>query len=274
MVHEISIKELKEIYPLLQKCYGFDYFEISKELDNCQSETLFLKTGEQTEIIFDDKDLNLRISIPVNDEFEKQKSSIINLCPNNEKAAKILVFMAAIFNRDLNGVVATPSLKSIRPEMLKLFVATNKLKIGESIFIAGQFGYPQTISNTDGWFSELVSNYLQEKLGSITLTEAKKELEIWNVEYQGRKARKPLRNYIILSTYNLINELVLPSNGVVTVEQCRLLQEYIKITGAIKEGNSAHTLNTLQASVNGYLLANTNAVEKHKIEIQKLRIIQ
>ena len=205
MVHEITIKELIKIYPLLQKCYGFDYYEIAKELDNCQSKTLLLAVGEQTEMVYDNMDLDLKIGISVNEEFETQKNAIISLCPNNDEAVKILIFMAAIFNRDMNAGTKI-SKKNVRPEMLKLLVAISKLRNDDSFFFACKFGMPESISNTNGWFSEMVTDYLLTELGTITLEEAKNEIATWDIEHKGRRAKKPLRNYIILSTYNLIRD--------------------------------------------------------------------
>lgn len=292
--YAISVTELKEIYPILQKCYGFDYCEIGEELTKifnddfdaniCDEELLKqhrFDNGMPNTISYA-LNTTKQIIIPVTADFEKQRESITLLCPNSGKAKNILVFMAAIFNRNMNNLTLNGNdyskkptndlVVKARPEMLKLFMAINKLKKKETVCVGYKYCIPETISNIDGWFSDMVNEYLHTRLGDISINEAEQELKTLHGAIKGKKPQRPIRNYIIHATYNLIKELLIPSDGKVTVKQCDLLQRYIQIIGAINDGNSAHNRNTLQSTVREYLHAQNNPVEKHKLEEQKKHI--
>lgn len=294
--YAISITELKEIYPTLQQSHGFDYYEIGDELtkvfnddfdaDICDEELLKQCRFEDgmLDTISYALNTNKQITIPVTADFKKQKEAIALLCPDNQKATTILIFMAAIFNRNMNDLsledndyikrLTNSSVVKARPEMLKLFIAINKPKKKETVYVGYKACIPETISNIDGWFSDMVNEYLHTRLGDISINEAEQELKTLHGAVKGKKPQRPLRNYIIHATYNLINELVIPGNGKVTVEQCSLLQKYIQIIGAIKDGNSAYNRNTLQSTVREYLHAKVNPVEKHKLDNQRKCIEQ
>ena len=116
------IPQLKASLPILEKCYGFDIYEISDELTHIilvqhnekryDEELASRFTDEEGDIdaISYVMNTNDDFYLKVSEKFYDQIEPIIELCnryiedPNlQESAVFVVMLMTAIFNRDLNG---------------------------------------------------------------------------------------------------------------------------------------------------------------------------
>lgn len=287
------IPELKECLPILQACYGFDIDEISEEL--MQIYTLHYSekridkdlasrfTNENGHIDATSYAMNTTddLFINVTEEFYKQINSIVELCCSyieelnqQESAVFVMMLMTAIFNRDLNGLYNDSEFEAmrvdywrnayvVRPDLLRLFIALNKPKhpYETPIKICFKTDSPHLILNKEEWFSDMLNDYIKQKLGEMTVEEAEEELEIYYSDDKGRKSDNPYLNYIINGTYNCIRHF-LPSETV-TVVQCKFLLEYLKIIGQVKDSDTLANLNTLQSKVKSLISSKHTPVEKH-----------
>lgn len=288
-----NIPLLKDYLPILEECYGFDLGEISSELSWIVSlhhrEKRF--DNELASQFIDEKgylhgasyamNTNEDLGIRTTDEFNVQIDLIGDLCNQYfedqdifNTVVYILVFMSAIFNRDMNDLYLDEEAENIRqdfmrntyvvrPDLLKLFIALNKPKhkYNTPMKICFKADSPHLIQNKDGWFSYMLNDYIKQKLGDITVKEAEEELEFFYSDEKGRKSDNPYLNYIINGTYNFIKHFM-PSEKV-TAEQCKFLLEYLKVIGQVKEGDSLANLNTLQSTVKSLISSKHTPVEKH-----------
>lgn len=147
-----SLKSLKD-------CYGFDEIEIASELsyilgqhtrNKCVDENL-LERCKDEKGHYDAMSYGLKsddkMPIPVTDSFIKQKTAINKLCRQfhlkNKQLVNVLIFMAAIFDRNLNNLSLSPELQDVeqeakwnaqclRADLLRLFIALNQEKKGKS----------------------------------------------------------------------------------------------------------------------------------------------
>ena len=288
-----NIPELKASLPILQECYGFDLDEIFSELTHIivvqHNEKRFDKdlakqfTNEEGNIdaIAYSINTNDDFGIRSTEDFGIQINQIIDLCSQHikdpvllEQVVFVLVFMSAIFNRDINGLHLNEEMESmrldylhstyiVRPDLLRLFIALNKPehKYNTPMKICFKTDSPHLIQNKDDWFSDMLNDYIKQKLGDITLKEAEEELEFFYSDERGRKSDNPYLNYIINGTYNFINHFM-PSSKV-TVEQCKFLLDYLKAIGQVKEDDSFANLNTLQSAVKSLISSKHTPVQKH-----------
>ena len=288
-----NIPELKASLPILQECYGFDLDEIFSELTHIivvqHNEKRFDKdlarrfTNEEGNIdpIAYSINTNDDFGIRSTEDFDVQINQIIDLCKQQiedstllDQVVFVLVFMSAIFNRDINGLHLDEEIESmrldylrstyvVRPDLLRLFIALNKPKhkFETPIKICFKTDSPHLIQNKDDWFSDMLNDYIKQKLGDITLKEAEEELEFFYSDERGRKSDNPYLNYIINGTYNFINHFM-PSSKV-TVEQCKFLLDYLKAIGQVKEDDSFANLNTLQSAVKSLISSKHTPVQKH-----------
>lgn len=274
-----NIPELKASLPILQECYGFDLDEIFSELtyiivvqhnekrfDNELAKQFTNEEGNinaVSYVINTNDDFDIRTT----EDFDVQIKQIFDLCSQYieepdllELVVFVLVFMSAIFNRDINGLhfdrevedMRLDYLRStyvVRPDLLRLFIALNKPKheFETPMKICFKTDSPHLIQNKDGWFSDMLNDYIKQRLGDITVKEAEEELDFFYSDERGRKSDNPYLNYIINGTYNFINHFM-PSDKV-TVEQCKFLLDYLKVIGQVKEDDSLANLNTLQSAV-------------------------
>ena len=290
MVYEISIKELKEIYPVLQKCYGFDYkelwneffYNLEKEWENPNFDKLRMKNtndeGGVNPIIYGlTYGEKIQIDVPV--IFEEHKKDITALFADTKIISKAFVFMAAIYlrntnERKLNAVMkavefSTKRDEAIRPELLKLFVAMKPFKRNGKFCVRFENGNTIKMRDVDGWFSDLLDEYLYTRLEDISYEEAEQELELMHSPQKGVPAKNPERNWFMLGSYNMIDELVLQGNGVVTTEQCKILQPYLEAIGVIREGDSETKTDTLRSRISDLKKAQKDIVELHAMAHQK-----
>lgn len=288
-----DIPQLKEHLPILKSCYGFDTDEVSDELmqiivvqhnENRYNNELASKFANEkgnidgvSYVMHTDEEFG----ICVTEEFYERVKPIAELCgryikdpQKQESAVFVLLLMTAIFNRNLNNVRVNEEIEAminenmrnayiVRPDLLRLFIALNKSKhkFETPIKICFKTDSPHLIQNKDDWFSDMLNDYIKQKLGKITIEEAEEELAIFYSDEKGRKSENPYLNYIINGTYNLINHF-LPSEKV-TVVQCSFLLEYLKIIEQVKDGDTLVNLNTLQSTVKSLTSSKHTPVEKH-----------
>lgn len=285
-----NIQELKSVLPILEDCYGFDTTEISTELaeslkpyidDRALDEiVLEQQAAENKRLSILDHAMNIDgdVEISTSTDFDKQHEDIISLCeryiPDKDMQRKskfILSFMAAIFNRNTTKkapddiVIRYQEIwNKLHPDMLKLFIALNKPKHKHdtSIKICFNTDSPHTITNSDGWLSNMLNGLIKLVLGDISLDEAERVLTTYSDD-RGRKSSNPYLNYIINGTYNYITYFIKSDNDKVTVEQCRFLLEYLKVIGQVRDEDAIAKINTLQSSVRSLLNSTLTPVDKH-----------
>ena len=266
------IPQIKSYLPTLKECYGFDTIEIANEL--AKAIEPFLDPRKIDEIaleqcrngkgknVLSDYAMNIKenIDICTTDDFSEQIKAIHDLCEQHiknkemlDEAKFILVFMSAIFNRDLNGSHNNDYIKQLikdinglRYDLLNLFIALNKPQHDYDTSIKIRF-------NTDN-HSHTIINMKIDKTFKI------KE-KYFNE--RGRKSSKPHLNYIINGTYNFITKFLDSDVDKVTVKKSEFLQKYLIIIGQVKNGDVLSDLNTLQSTVVGFLKSNLTPVAKH-----------
>lgn len=285
------IPQLKSFLPILKECYGFDIIEISDELaeslrsyygndrrmDEIALEQLY--EGKKRNVLLD-KAINIdrNVEICTTDDFSGQIAPIEDLCNQhieNEDmrttAKFILVFMAAIFNREANDnnddtvKRLRKNWSKIHSDSLRLFIALNKSKPegNTPIRICYKTDSPHLINNQDSWFSNILNNLAKKVVGDITVEKAEEELKRLYSDNLGRKSSNPYLNYIIHGTYNFITRFLTSEDNKVTAQQCRFLLEYLKITGQIKDGDTNADLNTLQSTVRSLIKGQLTPVDKY-----------
>ena len=285
------IPQLKSFLPILKECYGFDIIEISSEL--AESLRTYIDEHNMDEIVWEQrnegKKRNVLLDYAINidggvkicttEDFSGQIAPIEDLCNQhieNEDmrttAKFILVFMAAIFNRETNNKNNDDIVKryrknwnTIHSDLLRLFIALNKAKPKDDtpIKICYKTDSPHLINNQDSWFSDFLNSFAKNVVGDISVEEAEQKLKELYSDALGRKSSNPYLNYIIHGTYNFITQFLKSENNKVTVKQCRFLLEYLKITGQIKDGDTLTDLNTLQSAVKSLLKSKFTPVDKY-----------
>lgn len=288
-----NASELKASLPILKECYGFDLSEIFSELSHIivvqHNEKRYDRdlakqfTNEKGNIDATTYAINTNDDFYIHstEDFYDQIDLIIDLCNQHiadpdllEKVVFVLVFMSAIFHRDINGLHLDQEMEGlrqdhlrnsyvVRPDLLRLFIALNKPKhkFGTPIKICFKTDSPHLIQNREDWFSDMLNDYIKQKLGNITLKEAEEELDFFYSDEKGRKSDNPYLNYIINGTFNFIRHFM-PSDKV-TVAQCKFLLEYLKIIEQVKEGDTLMDINTLQSMVKSLISSKHTPVQKH-----------
>lgn len=293
---DFSTSFIRNSLPLLEECYGFDITEISIELsciinqhvkNKCTDEELLESCKDErgyiNQVAYGLKSDD-RMFIPVTDDFEEQFFAIKKLCEQynqiNEQSVLVLLFMAAIFNRNLYALSFNPEVENVkqevewnarivRPDLLRLFIVLNQEKVCDSkgnpkTAIPIKIGYKNqslVISNKRWWFTHMMKDYLRQKLGDMTVEAAQEELALFYGDEKGRKSNNPYLNYIICGTYNLIKKNF-PSDKV-TVEQCRFLLQYLKAIRQLKENDKLSNINNLQSHVRELLKSQFTPIQKH-----------
>ena len=295
------IPQLKSFLPILKECYGFDIIEISNELaeslssyygndrrmDEIALEQLY--EGKKRNVLLDNAiNIDRNVEIYTTDDFIGQIAPIEDLCNQhieNEDmrttAKFILVFMAAIFNRETNNNndnTVKRLLKNwskIHSDSLRLFIALNKSKPKDNtpIKICYKTDSPHLINNQDFWFSEFLNTFAKNIVGDISVEEAEQKLKEHYSDDLGRKSSNPYLNYIIHGTYNFITRFLTSEDNIVTAQQCRFLLEYLKITGQIKDGDTNADLNTLQSTVRSLIKGQLTPVDKYIRDINPFNTI-
>lgn len=295
------IPQLKSFLPILKECYGFDIIEISSEL--AESLRPYIDEHKMDEIVLEQRNEGVKknvlldyainidgnVEIYTTDDFIGQIAPIEDLCNQhieNEDmrttAKFILVFMAAIFNRETNNKNNDDIVKryrknwnTIHSDLLRLFIALNKSKPegNTPIRICYKTDSPHLINNQDSWFSDFLNNLAKQVVGDITVEKAEEELKRLYSDDLGRKSSNPYLNYIIHGTYNFITRFLTSEDNIVTAQQCRFLLEYLKIIGQIKDGDNLTDLNALQSSVKSLIKGQLPPVDKHIRDINLFKTI-
>lgn len=286
------IPQIKSYLPTLKECYGFDTIEIANELakaiepflDPRKIDEIALeqcRNGKGKNVLFDyAMNIKENIDICTTDDFSEQIKAIHDLCEQHiknkemlDEAKFILVFMSAIFNRDLNGLHNNDYIKQLikdinglRYDLLNLFIALNKPQHDYDTSIKIRFNtdnHSHTINNHGGWLSDVLNSLAKNMLGEITVEKAEQELKEKYFNERGRKSSKPHLNYIINGTYNFITKFLDSDVDKVTVKKSEFLQKYLIIIGQVKNGDVLSDLNTLQSTVVGFLKSKLTPVAKH-----------
>lgn len=289
------IPQLKALLPTLEECYGFDIYEISYELShiylmhynekrtNDDLEKMYTDKNGALDTIFYGINTEEHLGIRTTADFNEQFDSIVNLCSNYikdkdllDETTFILLFMSAIFNRDINDLnfdapgedLNQELMRSsyvVRPDLLRLFIALNKTKTKHKyntpIKICFKTDSPHLIKNEDGWFSGMLNEYIKQKLGDMSIQKAEEELATSYSDKKGRKSKNSYLNYIIYGTYNLIKR-VFPSDKV-TVQQCNFLLQYLKVIGQIKDEDTLNKVNNLQSHIRELSKSQCTPVQRH-----------
>ncbi len=286
------IPQIKSYLPTLKECYGFDTIEIANEL--AKAIKPFLSPNDIDEIAWEQcrnskgknvlldyaMNINENIDVCTTDDFDEQIKAIHDLCEQRIKNKEmldevkfILVFMSAIFNRDLKGLHNNDYIKQLirdinglRYDLLNLFIALNKPQHDHDTSIKIRFNtdnHSHTINNHGGWLSDILNGLAKNILGEITIEKAEQELKEKYFNVRGRKSSKPHLNYIINGTYNFITKFIDPDKDKVTVKQSEFLQKYLIIIGLVKDGDTLSNLNTLQSTVKSFVSSELTPVAKH-----------
>ena len=268
-IMKISTERLRVILPQLKDFFGFRLCEINGELLNVHERQIreelynnelasqysytsrghtYLKVADYI-LATDDT-----ISIQVTKGFKKRADDIVKLCKETVKddyneVASILIFMAAILNRDLNGLVAECETdeydwnknnynKYIRPDLLRLYIARNGRKGRFHPYCTIQLGYTSNaiqIQSDFPWFEKMLDRYLHRFLGVSSIEEAETELRT----VYGKKVGNPLNERVatyIWGTFHLmqtLTSLVSKDSKKCSRPQSRFIAEYLNIIGLI-----------------------------------------
>lgn len=299
-----DIPTIKQLYSELNRCFGFTYDDISYELGQVYANKVPHLTPEEKELAKQCKSEDSwgvnsvkfalltqdNIYIKVTDDFPNYLNSIEKLCnnynigelENGEIVSFILLFMAAIFNRDLNYLLDDTEYANVqddfnkytykvRPDMLKLYIGLyqKKRQINDKLKISIQGNSPTELENYECWFEEMLKSYLNQYLGVDNKDEAQSELDTLYSDKQGRKTDNFYLNYIFTSIYLFVQENIIHSEpNKVTIEQCKFLHSYFITLNLIKPEDKNNNLNNLQSTIKSLISSSINPLNKYKLSKQ------
>lgn len=264
---KIDTSLLRTILPLLKSCYGFKTQEIQSELlmmydkqsqegrlDKELHEKNSHEEGGHKYIRVTDYALATedKVTITTTNNFKEKAEAITALCKNKlgqdernyKNIASTLVIMAAILNRNENGLSPNEDIDEInwnidtytlqvRPDLLRLYIARHKgkNKYHKSCYI--KFGYATEsveIQTMYPWFEKALDRYLNKFLGVANVEEAEKELQQIYGQKVGAKLNETAAR-IIWGTYHLLQTTssMKSKKNSVTNAQSRFIHEYLGI---------------------------------------------
>ena len=269
---KIDISIFNTIRPFLESCFGFNIQEITTELSNIydkqvqedrfdkelakkhsytENEYQILRT---IEYVLETKD---KIIIATTQDFKKVAEDICSLCRgifeqdeiSHKNVACTLVFMAAILNRNNNGLSPSGDIDEfnwiyetytscVRPDLLHLYVARHKggNSYHKSCHIRfGNDAASVEIQQLYPWFEKMLDRYLNKYLGVKNINEAEKELQQIYGKKVGAQFNKTVTRFI-WGTYHLLQNvpnMKSTKQNSVTNEQSRFIHEYLVILGLI-----------------------------------------
>lgn len=268
MMINFCIPQIKAVLPILEECYGFKIHEISSELSKVYDKHIheerlnkelvakcsYEENGHRhirvTDYVLETDD---KMTIPTTKDFKEKSKGIISLCKEYferdeetyKKNACILVFMAAILNRDQNELCFDCDMdeinwnidtynRDVRPDLLRLYIARHKgkTKYHKSCYV--KFGYTAEaveIQTQFPWFEKALDHYLYKYLGVKDVEEAQKELQNVYGERVGAKLDKKAARYI-WGTYHFsqtTSTIKSRSKNSVTNKQSRFIHKYLEI---------------------------------------------
>lgn len=223
-----DIPTIKQLYPELNRCFGFTYDDISNELTQVYANKVLHLTPEEKELAKQCKseddwgvdgvkfalatNENIAVTVPDNFSPETIMESYVAELHNEETTSYALIFMAALLYRDRVTEVPTSEgeyddmqyqqyIHEVRPDMLKLYIALNQPKQKKrkdfitDIKIAAGGNSPILINNKDNWLENRLNEYLHQYLGMNSLEEAQRELDIiYGNKKVGNKMIDPIQS--------------------------------------------------------------------------------
>lgn len=268
----IDIPLFNSIRPILENCYGFNIKEIETELSNIYDKQVqeirfdkeLAKKHSYTEnehqmiriidYVLETKD---EMIIATTQNFKNVANDICSLCKKmfeqDETGYKdivgTLVFMAAILNRNENGLSSSGDIDEfywiyetytshVRPDLLRLYIARHKEENSYHKSCHIRFGNDTAsveIQQLYPWFEKMLDRYLNKYLGVKDINEAEKEL----LHIYGKKVGAQLNKIeasFIWGTYHLLQNvpnMKSPKKNSVTNKQSRFIHKYLAILGLI-----------------------------------------
>ncbi len=296
---------LREMLPALTKCYGFKVHEINGELTETYDKQVqeerhnkelakeysYEQDGHScikvADYVLSTDDA---IEIAVSNNFRDIGDKIATMCKNYfgdnieeyKTCARIMIFMAAILNRDENGLRTYSEvdeidwqndtyIRNIRPDLLQLYIARHEkcrnqyhpyctIKFGCSgKYIEVQSGFP--------WFEKVLDRYLHKFLKVGSVEEAKKELQEIYGKKAGRTLNKTTARYIwgayhLLQGYSSIQSR---TKNTATRKQSRIILDYLHILGL--ENSTETEAESIRGRINN-LLKKYDSIEEFLEEQQ------
>lgn len=284
-----DIPTLKELYPELNRCFGFTYDDISNELTQVYTRKSTSLTPEEKELANQCKSdngwgvdavkfalattENIAVTVPDNFSPETIMESYVAELHNEETTSYALIFMATLLYRDRVTEVPTSEgeyddmqyqqyIHEVRPDMLKLYISLNQPKQKKrkdfitDIKIAAGGNSPILINNKDNWLENRLNEYLHHYLGINSLEEAQRELDIiYGNKKVGNKMIDPIQSLYIWGTYQLLQDTHLKStkDKVPTRPQANLIESYLKAIELIDADDVTTDANNIRSRLYSFL---------------------
>lgn len=295
-----DIPTIKKLEPKLYEHFGFTFDDILYELTQVYIRKSTNLTPEEKEIAKQCKTENgatdaikfalaikENIHIRVTETFPDSLKLLLDLfneyniteLKDGETLSCILLFMAAIFNRDFNHLLDDTDydyiseeyyeyIDKIRPDMLKLYLSLHQRKraVSDKLKISIQGNPPTELNNHGRWFENMLLTYLDTYLGVASKEEALTELSTLYSEPQGRKTKDNYyRNYTLTSMFLFVRQYIIHSGtDKVTVEQCSFLHKYLTALNLITKEDKNNDLNNLQSTIRSLISSKFSPLDKYK----------
>lgn len=269
-----------EVKDELKHCFAYSDSDISADLcalnlkplidagiDVSNSTTYFdFETNDWKE-----KPVNPRLFVRTIPEFKQYAKSFANNDATQQidiKQVHTLTFMAAIFTRTIHHLIDDTDVfdmeqtqriysTTIRPNLLKLYIALKQNK-GETATIRFGEGKPITVDDKGfSWFHQMMEKYLDKFLAVESVKEAQEELEILYPTLMGKRVKSDqlYLNFIMASTYTYISRNIIPSKeNKITIEQCKLLSEFLIEFKFMPPKSKNCNLNNLQSTIKSLVI--------------------
>ena len=300
----VKLQVLKEILPLLKDIFGFRISQINDEVNesydkhvkenrfnvplavsysNKENGHSYIKVAEY--MLETDEEIYLRLTKDFKETVGKPIADLCKKFISDNKVYKetafILIFMAAIFNRDRNGLANNYYLGEIdwmdetymhciRPDLLHLYLARYARGKGYHVSCSIKFGNSKEaveIQTKYPWFEKVIDKILEQQLDVTNVKEAEKELCRNYTKQVGRKGNKIIEQYL-WGTYHLLQRIETLKSSTpksVTNEQCRFVTEYLSILQLIDPVETDP--NIIRARIN-YILKKYDSIDELLAEPQ------
>lgn len=285
-----DIPTIKQLYPELNRCFGFTYSDISNELSQVYANKVLHLTPEEKELAKQCKSedgwgvngvkfalaTNENISVIVPDNFNPKiiMESYAAELHNEETVSYALIFMATLLYRD--RITETPIsegeydnmqyqqyIHEVRPDMLKLYIALNQPKHKDkekkdisTVKLSFSGNNTITIDNIGFWLDDKLNEYLHQYLGVNNINEAQQELDlIYGNKKVGNKMIDPIQSLYIWGTYHLLQNSSLKSKVSKSVnnKQSRLIVSYLKAIELISADDIDTDAENIRGRLNSFL---------------------
>lgn len=295
-----EIPTIKKLEPKLYEHFGLTLDDILYELAQVYIRKSTNLTPEEKELANQCKTENGAIDaikfalatqeniyIRVTDSFSDSLKLLLKLfneynimkLENGEYTYCILLFMAAIFNRNFNHLLDNTDydyisegyyeyIDKIRPDMLKLYLSLHQRKraVSDKLKISIQGNPPMELDNHGRWFENMLLTYLDKHLGVTNKEEARNELSTLYSEPRGRKTKDNYyRNYALTSVFLFVQQYIIHSDtNKVTIEQCSFLHKYLTALNLITKEDKNNELNNLQSTIKSLITSKITPLDKYK----------